>query len=78
MDRQGHSGLGLEVQRAKVKVMASERGALIVSEFVEDESGRKNDPPFAAALAQTRAEKGVWLVTLAFSWSSPPMRLRRT
>ena len=59
-DRQGQSGLGLEVQRAKVEAMASERGAVIAAEFVEVESGRKNDrPQLAAALAQARAEKAV-------------------
>ena len=59
-DRQGHSGLGLEAQRAKVEAMASERGAVIAAEFVEVESGRKNDrPQLAAALAQARAEKAV-------------------
>ena len=59
-DRQGNSGLGLEAQRAKVEVMASERGAVIAAEFVEVESGRKNDrPQLAAALAQARAEKAV-------------------
>ena len=59
-DRQGQSGLGLEVQRAKVEAMASERGAVIAAEFVEVESGRKSDrPQLAAALAQARAEKAV-------------------
>ena len=42
-DRQGNSGLGLEAQRAKVEAMASEREAVIAAEFVEVESGRKND-----------------------------------
>ena len=59
-DRQGHSGLGLEAQRAKVEAMASERGAVIAAEFVEVESGRKNDLlQLAAALALARAEKAV-------------------
>ena len=40
--------------------MASERGAVIAAEFVEVESGRKNDlPQLAAALAQAREEKAV-------------------
>ena len=39
-DRQGHSGLGLEAQRAKVEAMASEKGAVIVAELVEVESAR--------------------------------------
>jgi DNA invertase Pin-like site-specific DNA recombinase len=40
--------------------MAAERSAVIVAEYVEVESGRKNDrPQLAAALAQARAEKAV-------------------
>ena len=59
-DRQGQSGLGLEAQRGKVSAMAAERGSLIAAEFVEVESGRKNDrPQLAAALAQARVEKAV-------------------
>jgi DNA invertase Pin-like site-specific DNA recombinase len=53
--RQGHSGLGLEAQRAKVQQMAAQRGAEIIAEFVEVESGRKNDrPQLAAAMAEAR------------------------
>ena len=53
--RQGESGLGLEAQRAKVEAMAADRGAVIVREFVEIESGRKADrPQLAAALAEAR------------------------
>ena len=51
-DRQGHSGLDLETQRAQVEAMASERGAEISAEYVEVESSRKSDrPQLAAALA---------------------------
>ena len=50
--RQGDSGLGLEAQRAKVQQLATDRGAEVVAEFTEVESGRKADrPQLAAALA---------------------------
>ena len=53
--RQGQSGLGLEAQRAKVQQLAAERGAAVVAEFVEVESGRKADrPQLAAALQEAR------------------------
>jgi len=54
-ERQGQSGLGLEAQRAKVEQLAAERGATLVQEFTEVESGRKADrPQLAAALAAAR------------------------
>jgi len=55
-DRQGQSGLGLEAQRAAVASYV-EAGRLL-GEFVEVESGRKNDrPQLAAALALCRQHK---------------------
>ena len=54
-ERQGQSGLGIEAQQAKVQQMAAERGATVVAEFTEVESGRKADrPQLAAALAEAR------------------------
>jgi hypothetical protein len=44
-ERQGQSGLGIEAQQAKVQQMAAERGATVVAEFTEVESGRKADRP---------------------------------
>lgn len=59
-ERQGQSGLGLEAQRAKVEQLAAERGATVVAEFVEVESGRKADrPQLAAALAEARRRGAV-------------------
>lgn len=58
--RQGESGLGLEAQRAKVEAMAAQRGATVVAEFTEVESGRKSDrPQLAAALAEARMRGAV-------------------
>jgi DNA invertase Pin-like site-specific DNA recombinase len=59
-DRQGRSGLGLEAQKERVDQLAVERGAEVVAEFVEVESGRKSDrPQLAAALAEARKRKAV-------------------
>jgi DNA invertase Pin-like site-specific DNA recombinase len=58
--RQGESGLGLEAQQAKVQQLAADRGAVVVREFVEVESGRKADrPQLAAALAEARQRGAV-------------------
>lgn len=57
-DRQGRSGLGLEAQRDRVAKLAAARGARVVAEFVEVESGRKSDrPQLAAALVEARKKK---------------------
>lgn len=59
-DRQGQSGLGLEAQQTKVQQLAAERGALVVAEFTEVESGRKADrPQLAAAMEEARRRKAV-------------------
>ena len=62
--RQGESGLGLEAQRAKVQQLAAERGAVVVAEYTEVESGRRADrPQLAAAMADARKRGAV--VTVA-------------
>jgi DNA invertase Pin-like site-specific DNA recombinase len=58
--RQGESGLGLAAQRAKVAALAEQRGAVVVAEFTEVESGRKADrPQLAAAMAEARRRGAV-------------------
>ena len=58
--RQGESGLGLEAQRSKLQQLAADRGAVVVAEFVEIESGRKADrPQLAAAMAAARKRGAV-------------------
>jgi DNA invertase Pin-like site-specific DNA recombinase len=55
--RQGRSGLGLEAQREAVKQFIAMRGGkLIAPEFVEVESGKRNDrPQLEKALKRCRA-----------------------
>lgn len=60
--KQGQSGLGLEAQRATAQAFASNRGQ-IVEEFVEVESGKKNDrPKLAAAIAHSKANGSTLLI----------------
>ncbi len=44
-DRQGKSGLGLEAQRKQVNDFITSCGGILESEFIEIESGKKNDRP---------------------------------
>ncbi|TWT10635.1 recombinase family protein [Reyranella sp. CPCC 100927] len=55
--RQGRSGLGLEAQREAVRAfVASRAGKIIAPEFIEVESGKKdNRPKLTAALARCKA-----------------------
>ena len=60
-DRQGQSGLGLEAQRAAVAAYVA--GRVVLGEFVEVESGRKDDrPQLAAALALCRQRRAVLVI----------------
>jgi DNA invertase Pin-like site-specific DNA recombinase len=60
--RQGQSGLGLDAQRAAVASFMVGRGDLS-AEFVEVESGRKNDrPQLAAALDLCRRQRATLVI----------------
>jgi len=53
--RQGQSGLGIEAQQAEIAAYARANNAVIEAEFVEVESGAKNDrPELAKALKHAR------------------------
>lgn len=43
--KQGRSGLGLEAQREAVQRFVADRGGKTIAEFVEVESGKRNDRP---------------------------------
>ena len=60
--RQGHSGLGLEAQRAAIALFAESEGFEMVEEFIEVESGKGSDalerrPQLANALARAKRAK---------------------
>ncbi len=60
-ERQGQSGLGLDAQRSAVAAYVAGRNLL--DEFVEVESGRKdNRPELAAALALCRQKRAVLVI----------------
>jgi DNA invertase Pin-like site-specific DNA recombinase len=63
-DGQGRSGLGMEAQHAAVaKHIAGQPGGVLVAEFAEVESGKRNDrPQLAAALAACRARRAVLVI----------------
>ncbi len=61
--RQGASGLGLDGQREAVRVFLNGGVWTLLREFVEVESGRKNDrPQLAAAMAECRLTGATLLV----------------
>ena len=62
-DRQGSSGLGLDAQRHSVMNYLNGGEWELVGEYVEVESGRKNDrPQIAEALAACRKEKATLVI----------------
>jgi DNA invertase Pin-like site-specific DNA recombinase len=61
--KQGASGLGIEAQRDAIATFMTQTGAGHVAEFIEIESGRKDDrAELRAALALCRAERANLLV----------------
>jgi hypothetical protein len=61
-DRQGKSGLGLEAQRAAVLDHVAGKGE-IAAEYVEIESGKRNErPQLARAMAEARRIGAVLLI----------------
>lgn len=61
--QQGASGLGLEAQREAVSRHVAGAGGVIVAEFQEVESGKKNDrPQIAAALAACRLRQATLII----------------
>ena len=60
--KQGQSGLGLEAQKAAAESFAQSRGA-IIAEFVEIESGKRNDrPKLAEAIEHAKANGSTLLI----------------
>jgi DNA invertase Pin-like site-specific DNA recombinase len=61
--QQGASGLGLEAQREAVARHVAGAGGVIVAEFQEIESGKRNDrPEIAAALAACRLRRATLVI----------------
>lgn len=61
--RQGASGLGLEAQRAAVQAYLASGDNQLVAEFVEVESGKRDDrPQLAAALAACRLHRATLVI----------------
>jgi DNA invertase Pin-like site-specific DNA recombinase len=62
-DRQGRSGLGLDAQREAVRQFLTARPAAVIAEFVEVESGGKDDrPKLLEALAACQRTKATLLI----------------
>lgn len=62
-ERQGQSGLGLDAQKKSVTDFSSTHGYVLVQEFIEIESGKRNNRPvLAAALARCKAKDATLLI----------------
>jgi DNA invertase Pin-like site-specific DNA recombinase len=62
-DRQGRSGLGLDAQREAVRQFLATRSATVIQEFVEVESGGKDDrPKLREAIAACQRGKATLLI----------------
>jgi DNA invertase Pin-like site-specific DNA recombinase len=62
-DKQGRSGLGIEAQRTAVASYLAGFDAAPMAEFVEVESGKRNDrPELARALAECRVRKATLVI----------------
>lgn len=60
---QGRSGLGLEAQKAAVEDYISRKGATLIAEFTEVESGAKGDrPQLQAALKRTKVSNATLVI----------------
>lgn len=61
--RQGQSGLGMEAQQTAIDSYVAANAATVLAEFVEVESGRKNDrPQLRAALHQAKITGAVLVI----------------
>ncbi len=61
--RQGHSGLGIEAQRAAVDQFLRHRGGVLLQEYVEIESGsRKARPVLVQSIALSRKHEATLLI----------------
>lgn len=67
-ERQGVSGLGLDAQRSLVATFAAQRGAEVVAEFTEVETGKTagaaDRPQLQAALATARRRRATLVVAV--------------
>jgi DNA invertase Pin-like site-specific DNA recombinase len=61
-ERQGRSGLGLDAQRAAVEAFCASRGCEVLGEFVEVESGKRDDRPELEAALRHAKMTGATLV----------------